>query len=296
MSESGAARPTRLLGWSALAGDELAVAREDGAVVTIGVFDGLHRGHMRLLATAERIALSAGLSRIHLGFDPHPDEVLRGSTPLRLLDPIEFELRLASAGVEHWCDLPFDEEMRTTPWENFLDRVTKLTGAKSFVLSPESAFGRNREGRLDRIRAWGAHRSIQVHPVGEVRIGGERISSTAIRSAIAAGDLSTAARALGRPHAIIALAEPGGEALRTGRLTLANDGLVLPPAGEYELRVGAAARRSGRLPLTGRLMRGSLDPASMSLQIAPDGLQRLPTGVERLRVALLQRVAGRRSR
>ena len=152
MMQHAAERSKRLIGWEGLAGDELVAARERGAVVTIGVFDGLHRGHLRLLAAAERLALSAGLTRVHLGFDPHPDLLLRGSTPLRLLDPIEFEMRLAGAGVEHWCDLPFDETMRDTPWEEFLERVVDLTGAKSLVLSPESAFGRNREGRLDRVR------------------------------------------------------------------------------------------------------------------------------------------------
>lgn len=111
----------RMIGWDGLAGGELVTARERGAVVTIGVFDGLHRGHLRLLAAAERLALSAGLTRVHLGFDPHPDLLLRGSTPLRLLDPIEFEMRLAGAGVEHWCDLPFDEAMRDTPGRSSLN-------------------------------------------------------------------------------------------------------------------------------------------------------------------------------
>ena len=286
----------RMIGWEGFAGDELVTAKERGAVVTIGVFDGLHRGHLRLLAAAERLALSAGLARVHLGFDPHPDLLLRGSTPLRLLDPIEFEMRLAGAGVEHWCDLPFDEAMRDTPWEEFLERVVDLTGAKSFVLSPESAFGRNREGRLDRVRAWGAGRGIQVHPVSEARTGGEKISSTSIRAAITSGELSTAARALGRPHAIVAHALVGGGTSATGALTLEADGFALPPEGEYQLRVGSAAHFTGRLPLTGRLMRGHLDPVAGRLQIAPEGLQRLPEGGGRLRAALLGRLAGRSGR
>jgi riboflavin kinase/FMN adenylyltransferase len=221
---------------------------------------------------------------------------LRGSTPLRLLDPIEFEMRLVGAGVEHWCDLPFDEAMRDTPWEEFLERVVDLTGAKSFVLSPESAFGRNREGRLDRVRAWGAGRGIQVHPVSEARTGGEKISSTSIRAAIASGELSTAARALGRPHAIVAHALGGGGTSATGALTLEAEGFALPPEGEYQLRVGSAAHLTGRLPLTGRLMRGHLDPVAGRLQIAPEGLQRLSEGGGRLRAALLGRLAGRSGR
>lgn len=286
----------RMIGWEGLASDELSRAKVNGSVVTIGVFDGLHRGHLRLLAAAERLALSAGLARVHLGFNPHPDLLIHGLTPLRLLDPIEFEMRLAGAGVEHWCDLPFDEAMRDTPWEEFLERVVDLTGARSLVLSPESAFGRNREGRLDRIRAWGAGRAIQVHPVNEVRTGGEKVSSTSIRAAITAGEISRAARELGRPHAIVAHALTEGGSDLTGALALEAEGFALPPEGEYQLRVGSAAHFTGRLPLTGRLMRGYLDPVAGRLQIAPEGLQRLPVEGGRLRIALLGRLAGRSGR
>jgi len=291
MSHSASETRLRSAGWDALAGETLQAAREDGSVLTIGIFDGLHRGHLRLLAAAERLAASAGLQRVHIGFDPHPDLLLRGSAPLRLLDPIELELRLAAAGVEHWCDLPFDDTMRDTEWQPFLERLTALTGARSLVLSPESALGRHREGRLDRIRAWGANRGIQVHPVVEARTDGAPIRSTGIRAAIAAGDLSAAARALGRPHAIFVNRRAGGQ-----DLLLEQDGFAIPPAGEYELRIGAAAHLAGRLPLTGRVARGLLDPAAGRLQLDPALLGRLPEGVGRLRVALLRRVAGRSGR
>jgi hypothetical protein len=280
-----------LFGWGALEGEQLHGAREDGSVLTIGIFDGLHRGHQRILAAAERLASAAGLHRIHIGFDPHPDLLLRGAAPLRLLDPTEFELRLAAAGVELWRDLPFDAEMRDTEWEVFLARLVAATGARSIVLSPESALGRGREGRLDRIRAWGATRGIQVHPVAEARTDGGPIRSTLIRAAIAAGDLSRAARALGRPHAIIAARTSEDLELR-----VEGEGFALPPAGEYEVRIGTAAHRTGRLPLTGRVVRAVFDPAGRSLVLDPSARERLPRGGERLRAALLKRFAGRRGR
>lgn len=282
---------SRLLGWAALEGDDLCGAREDGSVLTIGIFDGLHRGHQRILAAAERIASSAGLHRIHIGFSPHPDVLLRGAAPLRLLDPIEFELRLASSGVEQWCDLPFDAEMRDTDWEPFLARLVEATGAQSIVLSPESALGRGREGRLDRIRAWGASRGIQVHPVAEARADGAPIRSTTIRAAIAGGDLARAARALGRPHALIAQ-----RTVRELQLHVEGEGVALPPAGEYEVRIGSAAHRAGRLPLTGRAARAVFDPVKLTLDLDPAAQERLPTGGGRLRAALLRRLAGRSPR
>lgn len=291
MSLSQVASESRLLGWEELEGASLAGAREDGAVLTIGIFDGLHRGHQRILAAAERLAASAGLHRIHIGFDPHPDLLLRGVAPLRLLDPIELEMRFASAGVEQWCDLPFDAEMRDTEWEPFLARLVAATGARSIVLSPESALGRGREGRLERIRSWGATRGIQVHPVAEARAEGAPIRSTTIRAAIAAGELSGAARALGRPHAITAQRTPGSLDLQ-----VEGEGFALPPAGEYEIRIGVAAHRSGRLPLTGRVARARFDPAERTLSLDRTATEQLPEGVTRLRAALLRRLAGRSGR
>ncbi len=291
MSSNRAMGETSLYGWESLEGASLADAREDGAVLTIGIFDGLHRGHQRILAAAERLASSAGLHRIHIGFDPHPDRLLRGVAPLRLLDPIEFEMRFASAGVEQWCDLPFDAEMRDTEWEPFLARLVAATGARSVVLSPESALGRGREGRLERIRSWGASRGIQVHPVVEARADGAPIRSTAIRAAIASGELSRAARALGRPHAITAQRIPGSFDLQ-----VEGEGFALPPAGEYEIRIGVAAHRSGRLPLTGRLAQARFDPAEQTLSLDRTAVERLPDGATRLRAALLRRLAGRSGR
>jgi FAD synthase len=98
----GGSSQLHFFGWEELEGAKLASAREDGSVLTVGIFDGLHRGHQRILLAAERLAASAGLHRIHIGFQPHPDLLLRGIAPLRLLDPIELELRLTSAGVEQW--------------------------------------------------------------------------------------------------------------------------------------------------------------------------------------------------
>jgi hypothetical protein len=285
------AAESHLFGWTALEGEQLYGAREDGSVLTIGIFDGLHRGHQRILAAAETLAASAGLHRIHVGFDPHPDLLLRGAAPLRLLDPLEFELRFAAAGVEKWCDLPFDAAMRDTEWEPFLARLVAATGARSIVLSPESALGRGRQGRLELIRSWGATRGIQVHPVAEVRADGLPIRSTTIREAIVAGELSRAARALGRPHAITAQRT-------SSELELVVDaaGFALPPAGEYEVRIGAAAHRAGRLPLTGRVARAALDTTGRTLTLHPSTAGRLPEGAGRLRAAILRPLAGRSGR
>ena len=127
----------RVVGWDDLAVEAASVEGAPGSVLTLGVFDGLHRGHVRLLAAAERLARAAGLQRVHIGFTPHPDLLMRGATPLLLLDPGEIELRMAGAGVDLWCDLPFTPETRDTPWERFIERLVEVSKAKSIVLSPK---------------------------------------------------------------------------------------------------------------------------------------------------------------
>ncbi|NBO51942.1 MAG: hypothetical protein EBU83_00680 [bacterium] len=245
----------RVIGWEDLATAMNLTPGGSGSILTLGVFDGLHRGHQRLLAAAERLAHAAGLRRIHVGFTPHPDLLIRGAAPAKLLEGEEVELRLAHAGVDIWCDLPFTVDLRDTPWEIFLERLVRTTLAKGIVLSPESAFGQGRQGTLANVRAWGAIRGLQVHPVAEVRAGGAPISSTRIREMISAGDLTGAARLLGRPYALV------GD-LHGDQVRLPTRDVAVPPPGLYRARVGLAGRPAGRLPLVGRLT---------SVQIAPDG-------------------------
>mgnify|MGYP003336171216 FL=1 len=292
--------PLRIVGWEAMEARDQDSLRATGTVVTIGVFDGLHRGHQRLLGAALRLAAASGLQRLHVGFEPHPDLLLRGSLPLRLLDDVETALRLADMGVGQMLDLRFDSAMRATPWEEFLARLVAATGARSIVLSPESAFGKDRAGTLPLLRGWGSTRGIQVHPVAEARAGGAAISSTRIRRAIATGDLAAAAGMLGRPHAV------SGH-LRGKTLHLEGDpaAFALPPSGEYRVRLGRAARAAGRLPLTGRLTLGRLDHRAGTIEFPSAALGGRPRGRGRdaepfeeggaLRAALLAGRVGARS-
>ena len=270
----------RAVGWDELA---LAIAQGEGvagSVLTLGVFDGLHRGHARLLAAAERLARAAGLQRVHIGFTPHPDQLIRGATPLQLLDAGELELRMAGAGVDLWCDLPFTPEMRDTPWEEFIGRLVAVTAAKGIVLSPESAFGQGRQGTLPNVRAWGAAHGLQVHPVAEVTAGGAPIRSTRIREAIADGDLTGAARLLGRPYALVGT-------LHGDQVRLQPHGAAMPPPGAYRARVGVAGRPEGRLPLVGRLTTVRIDADGSTITLLrPDGVDRRFEGGP-IRVALL---------
>ena len=270
----------RVVGWEELA---LATAQNErvaGSVLTLGVFDGLHRGHARLLAAAERLARAAGLQRVHIGFTPHPDQLIRGVAPLQLLDAGEFALRMADAGVDLWCDLAFTPELRDTPWERFIEQLTTMTAAKGIVLSPESAFGQGRLGTLPNVRAWGAAHGLQVHPVAEATTGGAPIRSTRIREAIASGDMTGAARLLGRPYALVGT-------LQGDQVRLPVNEAALPPSGSYRARVGVAGRPEGRLPLVGRLTTVRIDGGGSTVTLLrPDEADRRFDGGP-IRVALL---------
>jgi len=270
----------RVVGWDELAVEAASAEGDSGSVLTLGVFDGLHRGHTRLLAAAERLARAAGLQRVHIGFTPHPDLLMRGATPPLLLDPGELELRMAGAGVDLWCDLPFTPETRDTPWEHFIARLVEVTRAKSIVLSPESAFGQGRQGTLSNVRAWGATHGLQVHPVAEATAGGAPIRSTRIREAIAVGDLTGAARLLARPYALVGR-------LRGDEVHLQPSEAAVPPPGEYRARVGVAGRPEGRLPLVGRLttVRVNTDGLTITLLRPEAADRRFEGGL--VRVALL---------
>ena len=270
----------RALGWDELAAEMAAADAPLGSVLTLGVFDGLHRGHVRLLAAAERLARAAGLLRVHIGFTPHPDQLIRGVTPLQLLDAGELELRMAGAGVDLWCDLPFTPQLRDTPWEGFTERLVGVTAARSIVLSPESAFGQGRQGTLPNVRAWGAAHGLQVYPVAEATAGGAPIRSTRIREAIADGDLTGAARLLGRPYALVGT-------LQGDQVSLQPKGAAVPPPGEYRARVGVAGRPEGRLPLVGRLTTVRLNADGLTITLVrPDPADRRFEGGP-IRVALL---------
>lgn len=251
-----------------------------GSVLTLGVFDGLHRGHARLLAAADRLARASGLQRVHIGFTPHPDELIRGLAPLRLIDVGELELRMAHAGVDLWADLQFTPELRDTPWEPFLERITAVTTARGIVLSPESAFGRGRLGTMPNVRAWGAARGLQVHPVAEATAGGAPIRSTRIREAVSNGDLAGAARLLGRPYALVGT-------LHGDEVRLQPHEAAVPPAGSYRARIGVAGRPEGRLPLVGRLTTVQIDRGGTTITLLrPDQADRRFDGGA-VRVALL---------
>ena len=213
----------------------------------VGVFDGLHLGHQYLL---EHLALEAdarGARPAVITFDHHPDEVLVGAAPPLLLHPDERLERLASAGVAVTVVQHFDDAVRRTTYDVFVEMIRERTALAGLLMTPDAAFGFERRGTPDTLAALGARDGFDVVVVPPFTFGGRSVRSSDVRAAIGAGDLATAAALLGRPVTV------QGD-LRHGVLTMPWP-VALPPDGDYLCTVDGAAStltvHAGDATLTG---------------------------------------------
>ena len=218
--------------------------RHGRLLVAVGAFDGLHRGHLYLLRHLREAARRLDARPAVLTFDHHPDEILRGAAPPVLCDPEERLVRLARAGVAVTIVEHFDAALRVTPYEAFVDRIRSRAELAGFLMTPDAAFGHERRGTPETVAALGRRDGFEVVVVPPLRIDGMPVRSTGIREAIAAGDLATASRLLGRRVSVTGDPSPveGGERLRFALP------VALPPAGRYTVRIEPAWRPSVGAP------------------------------------------------
>jgi riboflavin kinase/FMN adenylyltransferase len=192
-------------------GDRLADV--PGTVVTIGAYDGVHRGHRALIGVVTDRARELGVSSAMVTFDRHPATVVRPESAPKLLTDTEQKLELlADTGLEWVVVVHFDEHRASESAEDFVNEV--LVGclrARSVVVGEDFHFGRGRRGNVALLRSLGADLGFDVMGVGLVTVPGldEPVSSTAIRTALSRGEVETAARLLGRPYEVRGTVETG---------------------------------------------------------------------------------------
>jgi riboflavin kinase/FMN adenylyltransferase len=216
--------------------------------LAIGIFDGVHLGHRALIEEARADAEAAGGRAVVMTFEPHPMMFFqRAEPPLRLSSPRHKEVLLRRLGVMHLAVLPFEAARAGQTAEEFVAELLEVCRPLGGIcVGAEWRFGKGRAGDVAMLRRFGAEHGFAVDGIAAVRSGGEVISSTAIRMAVARGDLEFAARALGRPYAVLG---PVVEGRRTGRAlgfptaNIDTDGFQLPPDGVYEVGVRAAGGR-----------------------------------------------------
>ncbi|MEW5991712.1 MAG: hypothetical protein AB1736_10275 [Chloroflexota bacterium] len=242
--------------------------------VVVGVFDGLHLGHLYLLGRLREEAARRAARPAVITFDHHPDEILIGAAPPLLCDPDERLERLAAAGVEVTVVQHFDVALRMTAFDEFIRRIAGRTSLAGFLMTPDSAFGHERRGTPEAVAGLGAELGYDVAIIPSLDLEGRPVRSGEIRADIAAGDLAGAARLLGRPYAVVGEGRPTAE----GRVRLVVPmPVALPPAGEYPVRVSPVPDRGGAA--TPGIPAGAVIDSAGALELLADGL-----GAARFRV------------
>lgn len=215
----------------------------EGTVVTVGTFDGVHRGHQAILAEIGRRARARGLHSTLLTFDRHPLIILRPeSAPKLLTTPNEKKEILAQFGLDYVAFVSFTRAFSHYSPARFVEEV--LVGrlrARELVIGHDHGFGRGRSGDVEVLRRLGARHGFDVDVVSGVEVDGGLVSSTRIRGAVAEGRVADAAAGLGRPYSIRGTVVHGlgrGRDLGfpTANLTPPPSEKLLPAEGIYTVR------------------------------------------------------------
>lgn len=209
------------------------------ALVTIGVFDGVHIGHQHLIRELVARARASGQLTVVLTFFPHPDAVLRGITDrYYLMTPEQRAEELTKLGVDWVITQTFDADFSQTPATDYIDLLCRHIPMKELWVGQHFALGHAREGNVEFLRHEGEQRGFTVHEV-ELVAGGDHqtVSSTRIRELVQAGEVEEAAGLLGRAYTVRGEVVHGDERGRTIGFPTANvrlwDEQVLPAYGVY---------------------------------------------------------------
>jgi riboflavin kinase/FMN adenylyltransferase len=212
------------------------------SVVTIGAYDGLHLGHRAVIDEVVALARATGDHSVAVTFDRHPASVVRPESAPRLLTTPEQRLeQFATTGIDAVVMVRFDAEQAAEEARSFVERVfVRGLAARTIVVGEDFHFGRARQGNVAMLTEVGRECDFTVRPLALVPAGVEgvgAVSSTAIRAAVAAGDVAAAAAMLGRPFEIRGVVEGGDQRGRTIGFPTANvavpDGYAIPADGVY---------------------------------------------------------------
>ncbi len=207
-------------------------------VATIGVFDGVHLGHRHLLEQVKAMAARRGLASAVVTFRNHPLTVLAPHVPVTYLCPVDRRLDLLrQAGIDHAIPLTFTRELSQRTAREFVTALAQGVRMRCLLCGPDFALGKGREGTVPVLTALGRETGFEVALVEPHVAGGRVVSSTAIREALARGDVRTAAELLGRSYSLtgpVVVGDRRGHALGfpTANMDVPSD-MALPADGIY---------------------------------------------------------------
>lgn len=214
------------------------------SVLTIGTFDGVHRGHQQVIGSLIAKAQELGGRSVVITFDPHPQEVIRrhGTTVDILTTIEERQHQFQQIGVDAIVVIPFTHEFAATPWEEFVMQLQQQIGISHMIVGHDHAFGKDRKGNAESLRKYGAEHGFGVTEIGPLLIGDEAISSTKIRRALTEGNLQKAADYLGRNYSLSGTVIRGDGRGRqlgipTANINPLNPNKLIPANGVYCVRM-----------------------------------------------------------
>jgi len=218
--------------------------------LTIGVFDGVHLGHKKVIQTLLRAAAPIEAVPVVLTFAPHPRQVLGKGAQAKLLTSVKHRLRLMSElGVRFCIVLPFESVFAQQEATAFVTgRLLAAMNLKVICVGPDFVFGRGREGDVALLGKLGAEHGFSVEVVETAEVGGMPVSSTAIRKCVEEGQIEQASRLLGRPYSLLGTVVQGkalGRQLGIPTANISVEGELLPPAGVYSAQVVRRGRLYG---------------------------------------------------
>jgi riboflavin kinase/FMN adenylyltransferase len=214
--------------------------------LTIGNFDGVHRGHAAILAELNASARRVGGPAVVMTFDPHPLQILKPDGFLPVLtttaDRVEF---LKSAGADHVAVVPASRELLQLTARSFFDEVIREQfHPRSLIEGPDFRFGYQREGTVALLKKWCEEANIQFSIVETFQLDGQPVSSSRVRDALLKGDVKRAARLLGRDYSfqgVVSAGQRRGNQLGFPTANLEQIATVIPGDGVYAVRVKSGA-------------------------------------------------------
>ncbi len=213
------------------------------SALSIGNFDGVHRGHQELFRRLAIWGREHDAKPSVLTFDPHPARVLAPARAPRLLSTLaDRAVWMAECGIAQLLALPFNREFAGLSPEEFVERViVRAAGARLVVVGDNFCFGHKQSGDVSTLRALGGRFGFKTEIVAGVTYRGRAVSSTAVRVLLDAGDVAAASRLLMRPYALRGSVVAGhgvGSRHTVPTLNLATAAEVIPVNGVYVTRVG----------------------------------------------------------
>ncbi|HVF39139.1 MAG TPA: bifunctional riboflavin kinase/FAD synthetase, partial [Gemmatimonadaceae bacterium] len=218
-----------------------------GTVVTVGTFDGVHRGHLDVIERLVARARRAGLPSLLVSFEPHPLEIVNPGAAPQILTTLDEKLEvIAASGLDYVAIVPFTHDLALFEAREFVERILRdRFRMRELLIGHDHGFGHRRAGNVSVLQELGAEHGFPVDVVEAVSLAdGQHVSSTTIRRAIAGGDLGRATAGLGRPYSVsghVIAGHARGRKLGFATLNLSPPGKrkLLPPDGVYAVRVQA---------------------------------------------------------